>query len=158
MLPHLLPLLDTLDLAEDLRREIVFASLFHDMGLVEFPEQILAKPGAFTASEWEMMQTHPDTTSNILGSLLATETGRAIIRHHHESFDGTGYPDGLRGERIPVGARILSIVDAYAAMLTSRPYAPPRSSDEAQSELRRLAGSRFDPLLVEQFIVSLQPR
>ena len=158
MLPHLLPLLDTLDLAEDLRREIVFASLFHDMGLVKFPQQVLTKPGAFTASEWEMMQTHPDTTSNILGSLLATETGRAIIRHHHESFDGTGYPDSLRGEQIPIGARILSIVDAYAAMLTSRPYAPLRSSDEAQAELRRLAGSRFDPLLVEQFIVSLQAR
>lgn len=157
MLAHLLPLLDTLDLAEDLRREIVFASLFHDMGLVAFPEQVLAKPGAFTPSEWEMMQTHPDAASDILGSLLATETGRGIIRHHHESFDGTGYPDGLRGEQIPVGARILSIVDAYAAMLTSRPYAPPRTPDEAQTELRRLAGSRFDPLLVEQFLISLRP-
>ncbi|MBI1865326.1 MAG: GAF domain-containing protein, partial [Nitrospirae bacterium] len=129
MLPHLLPLLDALDLADDLRREIVFASLFHDMGLVTFPEQILRKPGAFTASEWEMMQTHPGTASDILGSLLATETGRGVIRHHHESFDGTGYPDGLRGEQIPIGARILSIVDAYTAMLTSRPYAPPRGSD-----------------------------
>jgi putative two-component system response regulator len=107
------------------------AGIVHDIGKVAVPDAILLKPGPLTADERAIMQQHPVVGESICAPLKSFRTVLPIIRHHHEKFDGTGYPDGLKGEQIPLTARVLSIIDVYDALTTERPYKPAHPSAEA---------------------------
>jgi len=135
---------------------ICWAALLHDIGKIGIPDEILHKPSTLTDEEWCRMKQHPEIGANIVGNIKKLKTAIPLIRHHHEHFDGTGYPSGLSGEQIPLGARILSVVDAYGAMIDRRVYRPARDPEEAVSELRRKAGKQFDPQVVNAFL-SFQP-
>jgi diguanylate cyclase (GGDEF)-like protein len=127
------------------------ASLLHDLGKLAIPDEILAKPGDLAASEWRVVAEHPKIGQVVLEQAGALRDAATIVLHHHEWYDGRGYPHGLAGTEIPVGARIVSIVDAYEAMIAGRPYRDAISHDEAIAELRRQGGIQFDPELVEVF-------
>ena len=107
------------------------ASLLHDVGKLAIPEHILNKPGELTPAEYEMMKRHAPIGADILSAIDFPYPVAPIVRHHHENWDGTGYPDGLAGEDIPIGARILSVVDCYDALTSDRPYRPRLSHDRA---------------------------
>jgi diguanylate cyclase (GGDEF)-like protein len=127
------------------------ASLLHDLGKLAIPDQILAKPGDLVESEWRVVAEHPKIGQVVLEQAGALRDAATIVLHHHERYDGRGYPHGLAGQEIPVGARIVSIVDAYEAMIAGRPYRAAISHDAAIDELRRQAGAQFDPELVDVF-------
>jgi len=124
------------------------AALFHDIGKLAIPDAILLKPASLTADEWELMQRHADEGARIIDRLGFLNDAVPAIRHHHERFDGTGYPDGLKGEEIPLGARIIHVADALDSMLTTRIYRAARPASEALDELRRAAGTQFCPRCV----------
>jgi diguanylate cyclase (GGDEF)-like protein/putative nucleotidyltransferase with HDIG domain len=124
------------------------AALFHDIGKLAIPDAILLKPGTLTDGEWALMQRHADEGARIIDRLGFLNDAVPAIRHHHERFDGTGYPDGLRGEEIPLGARIIHVADALDSMLTTRIYRAARPAAEALDELRRAAGTQFCPRCV----------
>lgn len=127
------------------------ASLLHDIGKVAVPAEILDKPGPLTTSEWQSVIQHPRVGQVIIDQVSALQDAGAIILHHHERFAGHGYPHGLRGNEIPLGARIVAIADAYDAMIQNRPYRGAVSHQEAITELRVSAGRQFDPELVRLF-------
>jgi diguanylate cyclase (GGDEF)-like protein/putative nucleotidyltransferase with HDIG domain len=124
------------------------AALFHDIGKLAIPDAILLKPASLTEDEWELMQRHADEGARIIDRLGFLNDAVPAIRHHHERFDGTGYPDRLKGEEIPLGARIIHVADALDSMLTTRIYRAARPATEALDELRRAAGSQFCPRCV----------
>jgi diguanylate cyclase (GGDEF)-like protein/putative nucleotidyltransferase with HDIG domain len=124
------------------------AALFHDIGKLAIPDAILLKPASLTEDEWALMQRHADEGARIIDRLGFLNDAVPAIRHHHERFDGTGYPDGLKGEEIPLGARIIHVADALDSMLTTRIYRAARPASEALGELRRAAGSQFCPRCV----------
>ena len=130
-------------------RIIGLAGRLHDIGKVAIPDAILLKAGRLSAEEWVMMQEHPVVGADIVGRVPALRGLAPLIRGHHERWDGAGYPDRLAGAAIPLGARILALVDAYSAIKTDRPYRPARDADWALDELRRCAGAQFDPAVVE---------
>ena len=127
------------------------AALLHDVGKVAVPEEILEKPTALTSSEWRTVVQHPRIGQVILEQAAALKDAVPIILHHHERYAGHGYPFGLRANEIPLGARIVAIADAYDAMINDRPYKRAISHEQAIAELRRHAGTQFDPELVELF-------
>jgi putative nucleotidyltransferase with HDIG domain len=134
--------------AGDLRRT-EFAALLHDVGKIRIPKEIINKPGPLTPDEWTIIRRHPGEGAEMLehvGGFLA-EIGE-IVRHHHEKWDGTGYPDGLAGEAIPIIARIVAVCDAFSAITTDRAYRKGRSVEFALGELRDFAGTQFDPRVV----------
>jgi diguanylate cyclase (GGDEF)-like protein/putative nucleotidyltransferase with HDIG domain len=124
------------------------AALFHDIGKLAIPDAILLKPASLTDEEWELMQRHADEGARIIDRLGFLNDAVPAIRHHHERFDGTGYPDRLKGEEIPLGARIIHVADALDSMLTTRIYRAARPAREALDELRQAAGSQFCPRCV----------
>jgi diguanylate cyclase (GGDEF)-like protein/putative nucleotidyltransferase with HDIG domain len=124
------------------------AALFHDIGKLAIPDSILLKPASLTEDEWALMQRHADEGARIIDRLGFLGDAVPAIRHHHERFDGTGYPDKLRSEEIPLGARIIHVADALDSMLTTRIYRAARPLDEALVELRRAAGTQFCPRCV----------
>ena len=124
------------------------AALFHDIGKLGIPDAILLKPASLTADEWEIMASHAAEGASIINRLGFLSDAVPAIRHHHERFDGQGYPDGLSGEDIPLGARIIHVADAFDSMLTTRVYRPARPAQEALQELRQMAGSQFCPRCV----------
>ena len=124
------------------------AALFHDIGKLAIPDSILLKPASLTEEEWALMQRHADEGARIIDRLGFLGDAVPAIRHHHERFDGTGYPDRLKGEEIPLGARIIHVADALDSMLTTRIYRAARPLDEALAELRRAATSQFCPRCV----------
>ena len=128
------------------------ASLLHDLGKLAIPNEILSKPAALTAVEWRSIVEHPKIGQVVLEQAGAIRDAAAIVLHHHEWFDGQGYPHGLAGQEIPIGSRIVAIADAYEAMISERPYKRAISHDEALLELRRSAGVQFDPELVAVFV------
>lgn len=130
---------------EDLR----LAALLHDIGALSIPEAILQKAGPLSEGEWEVVRTHPGRSVEVLEPVRQYQRLLPIIRAHHERWDGTGYPDGLKGEAIPLLARVLAVADAFDALTAPRPWRSAQAADEALQEIRRHAGSRFDPRVVE---------
>lgn len=133
-------------------RAIEAASLLHDMGKLAVPEYILNKPGPLTPSEFAKMKLHASVGADILSAIDFPYPVVPIVRHHHENWDGRGYPDGLRGSEIPIGARILSVVDCFDALTSDRPYRPRLSDAEAVAILLERRGSMYDPLVVDTFV------
>ncbi len=129
-----------------------YASQLHDIGKIGITERILNKPGRLTEWEFDAIKDHPVIGERIINSLDFLDTVRKIIRHHHERWDGAGYPDGLFREDIPLLSRIMAVADSYDAMTTARPYRGALSPEEAVVELKRCTGSQFDPRLVEVFL------
>jgi diguanylate cyclase (GGDEF)-like protein/putative nucleotidyltransferase with HDIG domain len=130
------------------------AGSLHDLGKLAIPEEILRKPGTLTDSERLVLERHPQIGFRMLDS-LGVDPVADLVLHHHERWDGAGYPDGLRGEEIPLGARIIFVTDAYDAMTSDRIYRPKLSSQEALAELERCAGTQFDPGIVAAFVEEL---
>ena len=128
------------------------ASILHDVGKIGIKEDILKKPGRLTEEERREMEYHPFIGTKILQSVKLLEPVMPMVYHHHERFDGTGYPDGLRGEEIPLGARIISVADAFESMTSDRPYRKALPIEEAMAELRYGSGRQFDPRIVEVFM------
>jgi diguanylate cyclase (GGDEF)-like protein/putative nucleotidyltransferase with HDIG domain len=145
-----------LALTEGEVEEIRLAALLHDIGKVGIPEVILNKAGPLDASEWDTMKTHTDLGSRILEPLKPMDRIRQMVRHHHEFYDGTGYPDHLDGDRIPRGARVIAIADAYDTITSARTYKKPRTPEDAFAELERCAANQFDPELVRVFIETMR--
>jgi diguanylate cyclase (GGDEF)-like protein len=131
--------------------KIVRAAELHDVGKVAVPDSVLSKPGPLSEAEWGYMREHTIVGDRILSAAPALEETAKLVRASHERFDGTGYPDRLRGEEIPLGARIVAVCDAFEAMTSERPYRPALSVREALDELRRCAGAQFDPNVVSVF-------
>jgi len=131
---------------------IAQAGLLHDLGKIGVPELVLRKPGPLDDAEWELMRQHPLTGSRILAPLAFFGEGTEIVRSHHERQDGSGYPDGLSGETIPRGARIVAVADVYDALRSDRPYRPGLAHDEVIRRLRQEAGRTLDPALIALFI------
>ena len=129
-----------------------FGAILHDIGKIGIPDAILNKPGSLDAEEWKIMRQHPGIGERILAPIPHLQDAAQIVRHHHERFDGRGYPDGLVGDAIPLGARILTVVDSFSAMVDKRVYKPGRSVEEAWRELGRCAGTQFDPRVVDVFL------
>ncbi len=132
-------------------QDIRWGALLHDIGKIGVPDAILRKPGKLTDAEWAIMRKHPEIGEEILASTERMRGVATLVRNHQEKWDGTGYPDGLEGEEIPLGARILSVCDAYSAITDDRPYKKARTHEEATAELHRCAGAQFDPHVVEVF-------
>jgi putative nucleotidyltransferase with HDIG domain len=137
---------------EKLLKAIEAAALLHDMGKLAVPEHILNKPGKLTPAEFEKMKLHASVGADILSAIDFPYPVVPIVRHHHENWNGTGYPDGIRGTDIPIGARILSVVDCFDALTSDRPYRPRLMDDEALAILLERRGSMYDPLVVDTFI------
>jgi hypothetical protein len=135
----------SLQLPGDERRALRLGAILHDVGKIGVPDSILLKPGPLTEEEWEVMRTHPVVGERMLRGMDFLASALPIIRHHHERWDGTGYPDGLAGDRIPRGARIVAVCDAFDAMTSNRPYRRALDSSEACRELLAQAGRQFDP-------------
>jgi HD-GYP domain-containing protein (c-di-GMP phosphodiesterase class II) len=127
-------------------------ALLHDIGKMAISDSILLKPGPLTEEEWESVRQHPVYAYEFLSPIAYLRPALDIPYYHHEKWDGTGYPRGLKGEQIPLAARIFAVVDAYDAMISDRPYRPAISHEEAIAELRRCTGTQFDPAVVEVFL------
>jgi putative nucleotidyltransferase with HDIG domain len=135
---------------------IVWAASIHDLGKIDVPEGILSKPGPLEDDEWRVVRKHPDVGADIVAQLSFHPTARNIILHHHEWFEGNGYPGGIGGNRIPLGARILAVADAFEAMTSDRPYRPALSYEAAVAELEAGRGTQFDPMIVDTFLTILE--
>jgi putative two-component system response regulator len=132
-----------------------YGAVLHDVGKIGISDGVLTKPGLLTPDERVEMQRHPLVGAAILRPLRLGRLVGPIVRNHHERFDGSGYPDGLKGEGIPLGARIVAVVDSYDAMTHGRPYRAALSASEARDELLRHRGAQFDPDLVDLFLRSI---
>jgi putative two-component system response regulator len=128
-----------------------YGALLHDIGKIGIPDAILRKPEDLTAAEWQIMKKHPSIGYNLLRRIKFLETSAQIVLHHHEAFDGSGYPDGLSGDNIPLGARIFNIADAIDAITSDRPYQKALPFETAASELRKHSGQQFDPQIIAIF-------
>ena len=133
-------------------------ALLHDIGKIGVPDHILRKPGPLTENEWYTMKTHPQLGAKIIANVPFLEEVAEIIRAHHERWDGHGYPAGLAGEAIPLGARIFAVADSFDAMTSDRPYRRGRPLDAALAEIERCSGTQFDPQVVAAFLAVPLPR
>lgn len=147
-----LALAKTLDLSDDLLEEIETTGLLHDIGKIAIPEKILLKPGKLTEEEFEVIKTHPELGERLVEGIEKLKLISGWLRSHHERYDGKGYPEGLAGEQIPISSRIIAIADTYDAMTSNRSYRRALSHDFAMQEIKRCAGSQFDPELATLFV------
>ena len=136
--------------------EVRLGGMLHDVGKVGIVESILNKNGPLNPEEWEAMKRHVEYGAKLLEPLRGTEQIREMVAHHHEFFDGSGYPEGLAGDQIPMGARIIAIADAYDTITSERTYKKARTPEEAFQELDRCGNAQFDPELVRMFISRLR--
>ena len=141
-----------LGLNKDKQEEISLAAKLHDIGKISIPDRILNKPGPLSKEEYAEVKKHPILGANIFSNIDSLKEVSGIIRHHHEWYNGRGYPEGLKAEEIPLGSRIISVTDAYQAMTSDRPYRRAFSKEKAIYELKRCAGSQFDPEIVKVFM------
>ncbi|MBX6378628.1 MAG: HD-GYP domain-containing protein [Clostridia bacterium] len=132
--------------------KLYYAGILHDIGKIGIDDAILKKSGRFTTEELAAMRLHPELGGRILEKVRFLRDVAPVVMYHHERWDGRGYPDGLRGEAIPIGARIIAVVDAFDAMISRRPYREGMSYEEARQEIVRNAGTQFDPAVVEAFL------
>lgn len=132
--------------------DLKLAALLHDIGKIVVPDHTLQKPGPLSRDEMEIMRHHPVHGASMLSQVTAAEGAVPLIHHHHEHVDGRGYPDGLAGDAIPIGSRVLAVTDAFDAMTSDRPYRNSISVAEAVAELRRCSGTQFDEVVVEAFV------
>lgn len=126
-------------------------ALLHDIGKIGIPDSILLKPGPLTADEWKIMKTHPEMGYRVMSGLSWLKGGDQLVLHHHEHFDGRGYPSGLAGNTIPFPARLFAVIDAFDALTSTRPYRAACSYQDAIAELQRCSGTQFDPSIVSAF-------
>jgi len=128
------------------------AALLHDIGKLGIPDRLLHKPGPLTAEEYTQVKQHATIGADILSAMEFPGTLALIVRHHHENWDGTGYPDGLRGEAIPIGARVLAIVDCYDALTSDRPYRRSLSHARAAAMILERRGTMYEPAIADAFL------
>ena len=138
--------------------DVRLGASLHDVGKMAIPDAILTKPGSPSAEEWRYVRNHPAAGERILGAAPALGGVARLVRASHERFDGRGYPDGLAGDEIPLGARIIFVCDAFDAIIGSRPYRDASTVAEALEEIRNCAGTQFDPTVVEAFSAVMQER
>lgn len=141
-----------LGLPENEVERIGAAARVHDIGKIAIPDNILLKQDGLTEEEWQVIQQHPVVSAELLQGLEIYDESIEIIKHHHEHWDGSGYPDGLKGEQIPLGARILAVADVHDALTSDRPYRPAYSEEEALQIIERMGGRELDPQVVEAFL------
>ena len=137
---------------DDELADLAHGVLLHDIGKIGIPDAILLKPGSLTPEEWQIMRTHPEIGKRLIEKIPFLHGAIPVVWCHHEKWDGNGYPRGLKGEEIPLNARIFSVVDAFDAMTFDRPYSKAIAFEAATAEIRRCAGSHFDPQVVESFL------
>ncbi len=135
---------------------IVLAARVHDLGKIAIPDAVLLKPGRLDEGEYWLMRQHPAAGDEILRELSIYKDSLGVVRYHHERYDGKGYPDGIAGEDIPLGARIVAVADSYDVMTSDRPYARARSVREAKEELLDCKGTHFDPVIVDAFVRAIE--
>jgi putative two-component system response regulator len=145
----------SLGVSEEMLGPLYRGGLIHDVGKIGVPDAVLLKRGPLDENETRLMRQHPTIGADIVAGLPSAEHVLPVIRHHHERFDGGGYPDGLRGQQIPWLARIVAACDAYDALVNDRPYRPRRSREEAIAVLMNGAGSQWDPEVVDAFLRDL---
>ncbi len=141
-----------LDVSPEQLVDISYGSLLHDVGKIGVPDSILLKPGKLTDAEWQVMRRHTIIGHQMLSKIKFLRGASDIVLHHHERWDGGGYPHGIAGEEIPLGARIFSIIDTYDAMTSKRPYKEALPIATARAEIERCAGTQFDPRIVKEFL------
>ncbi|MDD5287802.1 MAG: CHASE2 domain-containing protein [Dehalococcoidales bacterium] len=135
-----------------------YAGILHDVGKIGIPDNILSKPGRLTKEEFEIIKQHPRLGANIITGIPFLEEARSLALHHHEKYDGTGYPDGLKGTDIPFGARLLAVADAFDSMTTDRAYRAAMSIEDALGELHKHRGTQFCPVAVDAFVSALKTK
>ncbi len=155
VMEHCMEIAAALKLPKDKQEVLKYAGLLHDIGKIGIDVGILRKPSKLTKDEWKIMATHPVVGSGIVEQIGFLDDLAPIILHHHERYDGRGYPSKLKKEKIPLGARILSVVDAYESMVSDRPYRKALSSRKIRQELLEGAGTQFDPHIVKIFLTVL---
>ena len=141
-----------LKMSDDEVEDIYWASILHDIGKIGISDRILRKKAVLTENDWVLIKMHPTIGSNIVSSIDALPSLASTIFAHQEKYDGTGYPKGLSGKNIPLGARILGIADAYQAMTEDRYYRQARTHQEAVAELQKVKGTQFDPEVLDVFL------
>lgn len=145
-------LAEELGLPESEIEEIQLAGYLHDLGKIGIPESILQKPDKLTEKEWEVIRKHPEMGENMVAPLKLSREIKRMVRHHHERYDGNGYPDSLQGNNILLGARILAIADAYEAMTADRPYRKAFARGKVLKEIQENIGKQFDPAIAKAFL------
>ncbi|MFC1912163.1 CHASE2 domain-containing protein [Chloroflexota bacterium] len=143
-----------LNISQEELEVLEYAGILHDIGKIGIPDNILSKPGRLTPEEFDIIRRHPRIGADIMKDISFLEEARKIALHHHERYDGTGYPDGIIGNDIPLGARLLAVADAFDSMTSNRSYRSAMSTEEALNELRKCCGTQFCPIAVEAFISS----
>lgn len=147
-----LAIADRMNISDSEKRHIEYAGYLHDIGKISISDTILRKKGKLDKEQWKVIKRHPVVALDILAPLKFLPEEKVIIRHHHERYDGNGYPDGLKGKDIPLGSRILAVADSFDAMNSNRPYRPPLPRDKIISEFKEWRGTQFDPEVVDVFL------
>ncbi len=149
-------LAEKLELGEKDKRDLIYSAYLHDIGKINISEDLLMKTEQLSGEEWEILKSHPQKAVEIIENIKSLKDMVPVILQHHERFDGSGYPGGLRGEQINYLARILSIADSFDAMTSIRPYQAKKTYNQAKNELIRFAGTQFDPKLVRVFVEAIK--
>jgi len=136
--------------------ELAYAARVHDVGKIFVPERIVSKTGTLTEEEYTQMKMHARIGAEIVGTIPGSVMLQKAVEHHHEAFDGSGYPNGLRGEEIPLWGRILALADAFVNMTTERSFAPAKTPEQALAEIEKLSGTRYDGMLVRVLLRQLR--